>query len=140
MKTILETLTTDGKFSTLLSTLELAGLAGKINATEQITLFAPDDRAFEKVNLDYLCGDKATLVSVLTYHMLAGKVTADEIGKSHSLYTDCGKSLTIHKNEGKPVIDNGNLVKTDIQCSNGIIHVIDNVFLPEFSGWYCGGC
>jgi uncharacterized surface protein with fasciclin (FAS1) repeats len=139
MKTILETLTAEGKFSTLLSTLELAGLADRIKAGP-ITLFAPDDRAFERVNLDYLSGDKATLASVLTYHMLAGKITADEIDKSHSLYTDCGKSLTVHKNEGRPVVDNGNLVRTDIECSNGIIHVIDNVFLPEFSGWYCGGC
>lgn len=140
MKTILETLAEDGSFQTLLSTLNQANLTGKLEEPGPFTLFAPNDQSFERVSLEEISKDQDNLSSILTYHILSGKMTSAEIDRSDSLYTESGKSLTVHIEEGKSVVDNGNLVKTDIECSNGIIHVIDNVFLPQFSGWYCGCC
>jgi uncharacterized surface protein with fasciclin (FAS1) repeats len=140
VKTILETLIEDGSFQTLLSTLGQADLADRLKGPGPLTLFAPNDQAFERVNLVEITRDKDNLASILTYHMLSGKLTAAEIDRSESLYTECNKSLSVRKEEGRSVIDNSKLVRTDIECSNGIIHVIDNVFLPQFSGWYCGCC
>ncbi|MBC8017612.1 MAG: fasciclin domain-containing protein [Verrucomicrobia bacterium] len=140
MKTILETLAEDGSFQTLLLTLNQTKLIGKLEEPGPFTLFAPNDQSFERVNLEEISKDIDNLTQILTYHILSGTMTAAEIDRSESLYTESGKSLTVHIEEGKSVVDNGNLVRTDIECSNGIIHVIDNVFLPQFSGWYCGCC
>jgi uncharacterized surface protein with fasciclin (FAS1) repeats len=140
VKTILETLSEDGSFKTLLSALNLADLAEKLKEPGPFTLFAPNDAAFERVNVEEITQDKENLALILSYHMLSGKMTAAEIDQNESIYTESGKSLTVHMEEGLPVIDNGKYVRTDIECSNGIVHVIDNVFLPQFSGWYCGCC
>lgn len=140
MKTILETLAEEGRFQTLLSVLSEADLLARLEGPGPFTLFAPDDNAFQRVNLDEIRKDKSDLDATMKYHLLTGKLMSSELTKSESLYTESGKSLTVHLEEGKSVVDNGNLVKTDIECSNGVIHVIDNVFLPKFSGWYCGCC
>jgi len=140
VKTILETLKEEGCFKTLLSTLTQANLLTKLECPGPFTLFAPNDKAFERVNLEEITKEKDNLSAVLKYHLLTGKTMASDIDQTERLYTECGKSLTVHLEEGKSVIDNGNLVKTDVECSNGVIHVVDNVFLPQFSGWYCGCC
>lgn len=140
MKTILETLAEDGSFTTLLATLSDTGLDGKLAGSGSFTLFAPNDTAFERVNLEEINKEKGGLSSVLCYHMVSGRLTAEEVAGNHSLSTESGKSLTVRRQAGEALIDNSRYVKTDIVCSNGIIHVMDNVFLPQFSGWYCGGC
>ena len=140
MKDIMETLEEDGSFQTLLSTLKMTDLAEKLKQPGPFTLFAPNDAAFKRVDFEEITRDKDSLRNLLRYHLLTGKMSAADIGKGESIYTECGKSLSVHLEEGLPVIDNGKFVKTDIQCSNGIIQVIDNVFLPQFSGWYCGSC
>jgi uncharacterized surface protein with fasciclin (FAS1) repeats len=140
VKTILETLAEDGSFQTLLSTLDMVELSARLSKPGPFTLFAPNDAAFQRVNLEELKADADNLRSILSYHLLTGKMTSAEISQNESLYTECGKSLTVHLEEGLPVIDNGKYVKADIECSNGVIHVIDNVFLPQFSGWYCACC
>lgn len=140
MKTILETLTEDGSFKTLLSTLNMTDLAAKLSEAGPFTLFAPTDAAFERVDLNEISSDKENLATVLSYHLVAGKMTAAEVNANERVYTESGKSLTVHLEEGLPVIDNGKYLRTDIECSNGVVHVIDNVFLPQFSGWYCGCC
>jgi uncharacterized surface protein with fasciclin (FAS1) repeats len=140
VKDILETLTTDGSFQTLLSMLKMADLTGSLKEPGPFTLFAPNDDAFKRVNVDEITSDREKLVSLLTYHIVDGKLTAAEIARDEQLLTSNGKSLTVLLEEGSQVIDNAKYVKADIECSNGIIHVIDNVFLPQFSGWYCGCC
>lgn len=140
MKDILDTLTEDGSFQTLLSTLKMADLAEKLREPGPFTLFAPNDDAFKRVIVEEITADRDNLVSILTYHMVEGKLTAAEIARDESLMTSNGKSLTVLLEEGRQVIDNAKYVKTDIECTNGIIHIIDNVFLPQFSGWYCGCC
>lgn len=140
MTDILDTLAADGSFQTLLSMLKMADLADLLKEPGPFTLFAPDDDAFKRVNVEEITSDREKLVSLLTYHMVDGELTAAEIARDEQLMTSNGKSLTILLEEGQQVIDNAKYVKTDIKCSNGIIHVINNVFLPQFSGWYCGCC
>jgi uncharacterized surface protein with fasciclin (FAS1) repeats len=140
VKSILDTLGADGSFQTLLSTLKMADLTGTLSEAGPFTLFAPNDDAFKRVNVDEITSDRDNLVSLLTYHIIQEKLTAAEIALNEQLMTSNGKSLTVLLEEGLQVIDNAKYVKTDIECSNGIIHVIDNVFLPQFSGWYCGCC
>lgn len=140
MKDIMETLMGDDSFKTLVAALNSVNLAAKLKEPGPFTLFAPNDQAFQRVNVDEMARDKSTFANILTYHLLTGKMMSSDIGSHETLYTECGKSLTVHLEEGRPVIDNGKYVKTDIECSNGVIHVIDNVFLPQFSGWYCGSC
>jgi len=140
VKNILDTLGADGSFQTLLSTLKMADLTGTLSEPGPFTLFAPNDDAFKRVNVDEITSDRDNLVSLLTYHIIQEKLTAAEIAMNEQLMTSNGKSLTVLLEEGLQVIDNAKYVKTDIECSNGIIHVIDNVFLPQFSGWYCGCC
>ena len=92
------------------------------------------------MKVEELTRDREQLVELLTYHVVDGKLSADEVARSEQLLTSCGKSLSIHLDEGRPVLDNARYVATDIECANGVIHVIDNVFLPHLSGWYCGCC
>lgn len=140
MKDILGTLAAHGSFTTLLSLLEQTPLPGRLSEAGPFTLFAPNDRAFERINLEEIGRDRNYLVSLLAYHLLAGEYGSSDIAKERHLLTESGKSLSVSTREGRPVIDNASFVATDIRCSNGVIHVIDNVFLPQFSGWYCGGC
>lgn len=140
MKDILETLTADGSFQTLLSTLKMADLIDRLGEPGPFTLFAPNDDAFKRVNVDEITSDRANLVSLLAYHIIAEELTSAEIALNEQLMTSNDKSLTVQLEGGLQVIDNARYVKTDIKCSNGIIHVIDNVFLPQFSGWYCSCC
>lgn len=140
VQNILETLDADGSFQTLLSTLKMADLTDRLGEPGPFTLFAPNDDAFKRVNLDEITSDRDNLVLLLTYHIIAGELTSAEIARNEQLMTSNDKSLTVQLEEGLQVIDNARYVKSDIKCSNGIIHVIDNVFLPQFSGWYCSCC
>lgn len=140
MQDILNTLASEESFHKLLSLLERAGLTDELTKEGPFTLFASNDAAFERVKIDEVAADRDKLVALLTYHIVDGTYSSAEIGRDEHLLTNNGKSLTMHLDEGKQTIDNARYVKTDIECSNGIIHVIDNVFLPQMSGWYCGSC
>jgi len=140
MKNILDTLTAEGSFQTLLALLEKAALTDRLKEPGPITLFAPNDEAFERVNVEEIAGDQESLVALLNYHLVEGKLTAAGIAGNEQLMTVSDKSLTVRLEEGLQLIDNARYVRTDIECANGIIQVIDNVFLPRFSGWYCGCC
>lgn len=140
MKDILETLKGEGSFKTLISALETAGLAEALGRPGALTLFAPDDEAFERIKIEEVLPDRGKLVEMLTYHMVQGRMSAAQIADEEHILTNCGKSLTVHLSEGRQQVDNANFRRTDVECSNGVIHVIDNVFLPNLSGWYCGSC
>jgi uncharacterized surface protein with fasciclin (FAS1) repeats len=140
MKDIFNTLNADGSFQTLLSLLNMVDLAGKLREEGPFTLFAPNDEAFKRVNVDEISSDRENLDLLLNYHLVPGRFTAAEIARDELLMTSSGKSLSIRLEEGRQVIDNAKYVRADIECSNGTIHVIDNVFLPQFSGWYCSCC
>src|SRR6266540_2474806 len=106
MKDILSTLVSEGSFQTLLSMLERADLACTLAEGGQFTLFASNDEAFKRMNIDQLAADRDKLLSMLTYHIVDGKYTSAEISRADHLLTRSGKSLTVHLEEGKQVVDN----------------------------------
>ncbi|UFS69544.1 fasciclin domain-containing protein [Geomonas sp. RF6] len=136
MKDIIETLQESGRFGTILSLLHKTELTETLKGAGPFTFFAPDDDAFQRVQLDSITADPDYLLSLLHYHIVPDKCPACEIAQKLELGTMSGKSLTIQLEEGEQEVDNARYVMTDIECSNGVIHIIDNVFLPQFSGWY----
>jgi uncharacterized surface protein with fasciclin (FAS1) repeats len=138
MKDIMETIKADASLSTLAASLEKANLVERLKGAGPYTLFAPNNVAFTRMNIEKTVLDPKVLSDTLTYHLVSGKYYAKELIKMipGKLETENGKSLTLEDDEGEEVIDNGKFITTDIECSNGIIHIIDNVFQPHLSGWY----
>ena len=96
------------------------------------TVFAPTDEAFAKIpkaDLEALLKDKAKLTSILTYHVVSGKVMAADV-KSGKVKTFQGSELTVSTSMGV-MVDNAKVIKTDIAADNGVIHVIDSVIMPK---------
>jgi uncharacterized surface protein with fasciclin (FAS1) repeats len=131
-KDIVDTAVGAGSFKTLAAALTAAGLVDTLNGKGPFTVFAPTDEAFAKIpkaDLDALLKDKAKLTSILTYHVVSGKVMAADV-KAGKVKTVQGSELTISTTNGVKV-DNANVVKTDITADNGVIHVIDSVVMPK---------
>jgi uncharacterized surface protein with fasciclin (FAS1) repeats len=123
-----------GSFTTLAKALEVAGLVETLKGDGPFTVFAPTDEAFAKVPkemLEALLADKEKLTAVLTYHVVPGKVMAKDVVKLNTATTVNGQDVTIMVHDGKVMIDNATVLKTDIKASNGVIHVIDSVILPK---------
>jgi len=134
MGNLLETAKQAGGFTKLTRAIEAAGLADALNQQGPFTVFAPTDEAFDKLppgTLDALLKDKKKLTAVLTYHVLSGKMTSDQVAKLHNAKTLQGSEVTISKENGSVHIDKASVVKVDIEASNGVIHVIDEVILPK---------
>jgi uncharacterized surface protein with fasciclin (FAS1) repeats len=132
-KDIVDTAVAAGNFKTLAKALEAAGLIETLKGAGPFTVFAPTDEAFAKLpagTLDALLKDKAKLIAVLTYHVVPGKVMAADVVKLKEAKTVQGQSIKIDTSAGVKV-DGANVIKTDIACSNGVIHVIDSVILPK---------
>ena len=131
-KDIVDTAVAAGNFKTLATALQAAGLVETLKGPGPFTVFAPTDEAFAKVpkaQLDALLKDKAKLASVLTYHVVPGKVLAKDV-KAGKVKTVQGSELTV-ATAGGVKVDSANVVKTDIVADNGVIHVIDAVVLPK---------
>lgn len=132
-KDIVDTAVAAGSFQTLARALEAAGLVDTLKGQGPFTVFAPTDAAFAKIPADQLAAllkDKARLTAVLTYHVVPGKVMAADVVKIKSAKTVEGDSLTIDASKGVKV-DDASVVKTDIEATNGVIHVIDTVLMPK---------
>jgi uncharacterized surface protein with fasciclin (FAS1) repeats len=132
-KDIVDTAVAAGEFNTLATALEAAGLIETLKGDGPFTVFAPTDEAFAKIpqaDLNALLANKAKLTKVLTYHVVPGKVTAAEVVKLDSAKTVEGQSVTIDASDGVK-IDGARVVQADIMASNGVIHVIDSVILPN---------
>ena len=134
MKNIVETAIESGSFGTLVAAVKAAGLAETLSGTGPFTVFAPTDEAFKNlpagtVEMLLKPENKAKLVSVLTYHVVSGKANAAAVTGQKEWKTVEGTNVEISTTEGAK-INNANITKTDIECSNGIIHVIDAVILP----------
>src|SRR4051812_21780343 len=135
-KDIVDTAVAAGDFKTLATALQAAGLVDTLKGPGPFTVFAPTDEAFAKLpagTVEELLKpeNKEKLVAILTYHVVPGKVTAKDVMKLHEATTVNGKDVKIMADGGKVMVDNANVVKTDIACSNGVIHVIDSVILPQ---------
>jgi uncharacterized surface protein with fasciclin (FAS1) repeats len=135
-KDIVDTAIAAGDFKTLAAALQAAGLVDTLKGPGPLTVFAPTDEAFAKLPAgtveDLLKPeDKEKLTSILTYHVVAGKVMAKDVVKLHEAKTVNGQEVKITVEDGKVMVNNANVVKTDILCTNGVIHVIDAVLLPQ---------
>lgn len=131
-KDIVDTAVAAGNFKTLATALGAAGLVDTLKGKGPFTVFAPTDEAFAKIpkaDLDALLKDKAKLTAVLTYHVVPGKVMAKDV-KAGQVKTVQGSSITV-TTTGGVMVDKAKVVKTDIEASNGVIHVIDSVIMPK---------
>jgi uncharacterized surface protein with fasciclin (FAS1) repeats len=132
-KDIVDTAVAAGSFKTLVTAVKAAGLVETLKSAGPFTVFAPTDAAFAKLpagTLDSLLKDPEKLKAVLTYHVVAGAVMAADVVKLTEAKTVEGADLKITVMGGKVMVNNAHVVKTDIKCSNGVIHVIDTVILP----------
>ena len=125
-----------GSFNTLAAALGAAGLVDTLKGDGPFTVFAPTDEAFAKlpagtVESLLLPENRDKLIAILTYHVVPGKVMAADVVKLTGATTVNGADVSVRVNGGNVMIDNANVVKTDIVASNGIIHVIDAVILPN---------
>ena len=138
MKNIVQTAIDAGSFKTLVTAVKAADLVDTLSGKGPFTVFAPTDEAFAKLpkgTIEKLLDDKKKLTSILTYHVVPGKVMAADVVKLKTAKTVQGQEVKIdavkwylHKNAK---INNANIVKTDIETSNGVIHVIDSVLIPK---------
>ena len=131
-KDIVDTAVSAGSFNTLAAALQAADLVDTLKGQGPFTVFAPTDAAFAKIpkaDLDALLADKAKLSSVLTYHVVPGKVMSKDV-KAGKVKTVEGSSLTVSTMGGVKV-DNANVTAVDIVADNGVIHVIDTVVMPN---------
>ena len=131
-KNIVEVASEAGSFTTLLAALDAAGLAGTLAQDGPFTVFAPTDEAFAALPegaLEGLLANPDQLKAVLTLHVVSGTAKAADVVSLSSVSTLAGKELTVATDEGVR-IGNANVVATDVEASNGVIHVIDSVILP----------
>jgi len=134
-KDIVDTAASAGQFQTLLAAAKAADLVDTLKSPGPLTVFAPTDAAFAALpagTVDNLLKpeNKAQLVKVLTYHVVAGKVTAAEVVKLDSAKTVEGAPVAINAAGGKVMVNDAQVVQADVGASNGVIHVIDKVLLP----------
>lgn len=132
-KDIVDTAAAAGQFKTLIKAAQVAGLVETLKGPGPLTVFAPDDAAFAKLpagSLDALLKDKDKLAKVLKFHVVSGKVMAKDV-TSGNVPTVQGQSLKVVAGSGGVTVNNAKVVKTDIEASNGVIHVIDQVVMPE---------
>lgn len=133
MKSIIDTATEAGNFKTLLDAVKRAGLVDTLKGKGPYTIFAPSDDAFSKLprqELDRILNDRKQLSKILTYHVVPGKVMAQDVTKLKSAKTVQGQEIKIDTSKGVRVND-AQVTRQDIECSNGVIHVIDRVIMPK---------
>ena len=130
---IVDTAVAAGNFTTLATALQAAGLVDTLKGPGPFTVFAPTDAAFAQLpagTVESLLANPDQLRAVLTYHVVAGKVTAADVVKLHSATTVEGEDVTINAADGMVRINDALVTTADIMASNGVIHVVDSVLLP----------
>lgn len=133
---IVDIAATAGSFETLVAAVKAAGLVETLKGDGPFTVFAPTDEAFEKLpagTLESLLEpeNRDQLRAILTYHVVPGKLMAAELAKRDSARTVQGGEVRFSTKYGKAMVDEAEIVKADIVASNGVIHVIDSVILPQ---------
>jgi len=131
---IVEVASNADAFSTLVTAVKAAGLVETLSSGGPFTVFAPTNEAFARIpkaDLEALLADKEALTAVLTYHVVPGKVMAKDVVNLSSATTVNGQDIEIKAWDGKVMIDGATVTSTDIEATNGVIHVIDRVILPD---------
>lgn len=132
---IVETAASNSNFTTLVAAVKAAGLVDTLQGAGPFTVFAPTNEAFEKLpagTVEELLKpeNKDKLVAVLTYHVVAGEVYAKDVVKLTEAKTVQGSKVMINVSDDGVMINDANVVQTDLKTKNGVIHVIDTVLLP----------
>lgn len=135
-KTVVEVAVQGDDFSTLVAAVKAAGLVETLSGDGPFTVFAPTNEAFAKLpegTVEDLLKpeNKEKLISILTYHVVPGKVMAKDVVKLDKAKTVQGSNVKIKVKDGTVMIDKAKVAKADISCKNGVIHVIDKVILPK---------
>lgn len=135
-KDIVDTAVSAGSFNTLVEALKAADLVDTLRGEGPFTVFAPTDEAFARLPEGTIQSllepeNKGQLQAILTYHVVPGKVMASDAAKLDAAKTVNGQSFRITRTDTGLMVDNANVTKADIMTSNGVIHVIDQVILPE---------
>jgi len=140
-KDIVDTAMTAGNFTTLTASLKAAGLTDTLKGKGPFTLFAPTDEAFKKLGTEKLDAlmkpeSKDNLKGILNFHVVSSSMLAADVSKAKEIKTVNGQSFMVETKDGKTMIGNdpkamATITKTDIKCSNGVIHVIDTVLMPK---------
>jgi len=129
---IVDVAASNDSFSTLVTAIKAAGLVDTLKSDGPFTVFAPTDEAFAKLpegTLESLLADKEKLTQILTYHVVAGKVSSSQAARLTSAATVQGGNLAIDSSNGV-TINGAKVIQADIAASNGVIHVIDTVLIP----------
>ena len=132
-KTIVDIAVADGRFTTLVAAVQAAGLVETLSGEGPFTVFAPTDDAFAKLpagTVEGLLADIPALTDILLYHVVSGKVMAADVVTLESADTVLGKPVSIKVDMDKVYVNDAQVIITDIEASNGVIHVIDAVLLP----------
>jgi uncharacterized surface protein with fasciclin (FAS1) repeats len=135
-KDIVDTAVAAGSFKTLAKALQAADLVETLKGKGPYTVFAPTDEAFAKLPAETLNDllkpeNKQKLQRILTYHVVPGRVASADVVTLRTAKAVSGDTIDIKANGGSVMVDNARVVKTDVQASNGVIHVIDSVILPD---------
>jgi uncharacterized surface protein with fasciclin (FAS1) repeats len=135
-KDIVDTAVAAGSFKTLAKALQAAGLVDTLKGAGPFTVFAPTDEAFAKLPAETLNDllkpeNKTKLQRILTYHVVPGRVSSSEVVKLRSTKAVSGHTIGIETRAATVLVDGARVVKTDVAASNGLIHVIDTVMLPD---------
>jgi transforming growth factor-beta-induced protein len=134
MNNIVEIAVADGRFKTLVAAVTAAGLADTLKGKGPFTVFAPTDDAFAKLpkgTVEALLKDTPKLKDILLYHVVSGNVMAADVAKMSTAKTVEGKSVKIMMEGNKVMVNDAQVIITDIKASNGVIHVLDKVILPS---------
>jgi uncharacterized surface protein with fasciclin (FAS1) repeats len=133
--TIVETAIAAGSFETLVAAVEAAGLVETLSGPGPFTVFAPTDAAFAALPAGTVQAllqpeNRDDLIAILTYHVVPGRVTAEQVSSLTSATTVQGSDVSIMVTNGTVMIDNARVITADVEATNGIIHVIDSILLP----------
>lgn len=132
MQNIIDTAESNPQFSTLMTAVKAAHLEDTLNGEGPFTVFAPTNEAFKKLPPDTLTAvlaDHDKLTSILTYHVVPGKVMSVDVMKLKEAKTIEGRMLAVDVTDGVKIND-AKVLSADIECGNGVIHVVDTVLMP----------
>jgi uncharacterized surface protein with fasciclin (FAS1) repeats len=133
MQDLIATAKKEQMFSTLLNAADILGLTGKYSEEGPFTIFAPTDAAFEPIPesvVEEAFDDREYLMNIINYHIIEGKYTTGELKNISALPTLNGTEIKIRFEDGKMLVNGIPVVRPDIECTNGIIHGIEDILLP----------
>ena len=135
MNDIIDTAVATGQFTSLIKAAQAAGLVETLKGEGPFTVFAPTDEAFALIpqaTMEELLdpAHKDELVALLTYHVVSGRIMSTELNGAMSVPTLEGEDVAVSSEEGSVMVDDAEVTQADIECTNGVIHVIDQVLMP----------